>query len=171
MGNIKNFEQFNKLNEELLPSTYLSAADKLKGKGHKKRAEELEKFGKDKSKSKLDGVKPITVTIDGVEWSAEPGYFKVDVTKNHGKEHGQILIEWNLISEDGIEEYQCLEFAYDSKENVVLDSEFMGLLVDNRKDANTIVKLIKNVIDAKVDEYPELELVLPFIKANDLYRQ
>lgn len=65
MKNIKNFDKF--INEELHPDTYISAAEKLKKKGHRERSEELIDWS-NKPKGEVESIElnigDLTFTLD-----------------------------------------------------------------------------------------------------------
>jgi hypothetical protein len=63
MKNIKKFETY--INEELDAETYLSAADKLKQKGHRNRAEKLRKYAHNMTKK----TEPIVVELYGKKFN------------------------------------------------------------------------------------------------------
>lgn len=186
MKNIKiTFESF--LNEELSPETYLSAAGKLQDKGHKNRAKDLRDYSTsivNKKSADLDSevsrLQPITITTSGEEFQVKPEYFSFSVFNGEGNikndTFGSIQIDWETPTEllkEG-EDYigQHIFFAYDTENNEILDGPLIdGLVIDNRQSANKIVKLLKDIINIKVSDHPQLELVLPYLKANDFYQQ
>jgi len=170
MKNIKiTFESF--INEELSPSTYLSAADKLKDKGHNKRAEELRNFSNKNLDDELSKIKPINIIVDDINIEIKPEYFTFDISLNK-TEHGSIDINWEIPDLDEDDTYigQNIYFAYDSENNKIIDGPNIdGLLIDNRQSANKIFKMIKDIINIKVAIQPELELILTKLTVNDLY--
>lgn len=174
MKNIKTtFDSF--LNEELSPKTYLNAGNKLANKGHKNRSKNLIDYGKSLIDSSLSRLQPITITSGGEEVEVKPEYFTFHVFNkiDEESEHGSIVIDWELpielLEED---DYlgQNIFFSVDFNTNEVLDGPNIdGLLIDNRQSANKIIRLLKDIINIKVEEQPELELILPHLKVNDFY--
>jgi hypothetical protein len=67
---MKYLKRWNILSEELKPSTYLSAADKLSKIGHKKRPEELKKWARKRSE------------IESISTAKELGQYKVRFLNN-----------------------------------------------------------------------------------------
>jgi len=80
MKNLKKYESF--VNEELSPETYLSAADKLKKKGHKNRADKLTGYVNELSK-KID---PIELDMYGEKYNIGPDNIFVNSDGTKGKD-------------------------------------------------------------------------------------
>lgn len=177
MKNIKTtFDSF--LNEELSPKTYINAANKLHSIGHNNRSQNLKEYGKGIIDSELSRIEPITITSGDEEFEVKPEYFKFEVFNkiDDESEHGSIVIDWEIPSElleNGENDYvgQNIFFPVDFDTNEVLDGPNIdGLLLDNRKSASKMVKILKDIINIKVAEQPELELVLPYLKVNSFYQ-
>lgn len=172
MKNIKTtFDSF--INEELSPKTYLNAADKLDRIGHKKRANELTKHSNNIINSNLSKLQPITITSVDEEFEVKPEYFNFEVIEQIDNENtgGSIHINWKIPGGEDDFIGQEIYFAVDFDVNQILDGPIIdGLLLDNRQSANKLVKLIKDIINIKVSEYPSLELVLPYLKVNNFYK-
>ena len=187
MKNIKTtFDSF--LNEELSPQTYMDTADKLHNMGHRNRAEKLREHGKNviqkeeetatnNINNELSKINPVIITCGDEEFEIKPEYFTFTVFNkiDDESEHGSIVIDWELPKEKLLDEDdyvgQNIFFPVDFDINEVLDGPNIdGLLLDDRKNANKIVKMIKDIINIKVGEQPELELILPYLKVNDFYQ-
>lgn len=97
-NNIYYMKHIKKFNEELAPETYMSAADKLRAKGHGKRADELTKHAE--PKFELGEVKKefTLYTSDGTSYDVkwENGRFVVIDYSNRGVEIVDGLLYLNV---------------------------------------------------------------------------
>jgi hypothetical protein len=135
MKNIKNFDNF--INEELHPDTYMSAADKLKKKGHSKRAKELTSF-KD---SLSDRIQPIEVESYGQTFTLDKDNIKVtggdkreddiDIFIAFDKELDEYLTKgdfesvWNNMSDVDKTKFanEYKELTDDVEDNIIISDE------------------------------------------------
>ena len=86
MSRFKKFESF--VNEELNPKTYLSAAEKLKRKGHSKRADRLNRFAVDQPlKVAQRNIEPVTIEMYDNEYTIDARNIIVEDEK-----HGNFII-------------------------------------------------------------------------------
>ena len=181
MKNIKSFDLF--LNEELKPETYISAADKLTEKGHKKRADKLRDYVKELGKN----IEPITVELYGKTftmgadnltfWESprDPNYKMIEIWFD--------LSTKLLDNEDEPEDYEgpmlsCMNFWKDreirmrdksTKKIPSWSMDIDGVSIPNRKVAVKVLRLVKDF--AKTLENREIAKEIEKLTANDLYEE
>jgi hypothetical protein len=140
---IKKFESF--INEELDPSTYQSAAKKLKEKGHPSRSEKLLKHQKDQVKN----VKPVTFQMYGKEYDVDYNNVNIDgdgsiITINFNN----VIIDYNNMTDAEIEDAEMdsviwiCEF-YFKKGTTELIPDISGINIPDRKNALKLLKFLK----------------------------
>ena len=161
MKNIKSFYLFN---EELSPETYLSAADKLREKGHRKRADKLKEYVKELSKN----IEPITVELygktcvmgadniimdDNDNWCIIEVWF--DLSTN---------IEFDEAEPDNYDPW-VMYLNYDKK-NDVIDRD--GMVID-RKVAVKLLRLLRDFARTLTDK--KVANAIMRLTVNDLYEE
>lgn len=183
MKNIKTFDSYVKLYEELDPSTYASAANKLKKLGHTERGEELGKYA------------DLKAWEDNITKYGKYGTIEVDLV-NYDNEKSEIIgkIEcYPLISFDGIaddcgimigliptneKELEKISAHLEDDEELncgcgifwflVLGEDFYGpygslknspLVLSNRASATKLRKLIIDIFKDEIPDYPHFNIV------------
>jgi len=151
MGNNikKTFDSF--INEELNKDTYLSAADKLKQLGHGKRAEDMKTYVKDKDEK-------ATITFNDVEFEMNESDIQID------DKYDTLNITLTDITKPKNKRLISIDFHTEIVNVVGIDG------IKDRKDANTLYKFIKVVIEKNVDKHPKVEELLTKLKVNNLYK-
>jgi hypothetical protein len=163
---MRNLKSFKKFNEELEPSTYLSAADKLHKKGFSKRAEKLREFGEDKLKITIEmGDETVTLTSDNIVL-VDPREILIVTDANLYKvldsEDGEDLRPYfdkhkdmfNRVYDKNVTEFENLsqselesfrEFLELEIQGFisVSEGEYSGLILNSRKDARKLWGFIK----------------------------
>lgn len=149
MSKIKNFESF--VNEELSPEVYKDAADKLRKKGHKSRAEKLDLHAKEQ-------VKPITLEMYGEVFNLDHRNF-VDVYYKPTNKGFVINLDlskpspnWDddSISEEENEERDMnqvltiVDFYPDKNDKSKLKGEVSGIVIPDRVNARKFLNYIKD---------------------------
>jgi hypothetical protein len=149
MNNIKNWNSF--INEELNKETYLSAAEKLKEKGHIERSNKMIKhaINKDNDKSEFKHT------------------YLLDVDDNEGDVYNDISINYD----DGKNTVE-LEL---NKVGKILD---VNSNITNRKDAKMVfdkfIKEIKEVLEKIEHDNDQMlcyQHLLETLTVNDLYKK
>lgn len=136
MNNIKKFDDF--LNEELNPSTYASAAEKLRKKGHKGRADELDRFAKSK-------IEPAEITLGDKKFIILPENIQLY------KDADDFISVWVMIERYLIEEGDPTDEDDYDEDGIAIDitkkennwkTEVSGIILQDRKSAISIWKLV-----------------------------
>lgn len=124
MGHIKSYQEFNEMNY----STYKSAADKLREKGHAKRADELDTHAENnKAKSQItDENGDIRVVLNIVKSKDTGDIQKYTVTCENRKHNFEIINELG----------ETLFLV-----NINTSSDTKVFKLETRKDVNTLKKL------------------------------
>jgi len=214
----KTFESF--VNEELNPSTYLSAADKLKKKGHSNRAKELT----DHVDNLTMQIEPVEIDINGEQYTIGPEniyvnsdgvegdgavdfyvYLDKDIANAlKGREEGdwsadfrylwdskfspeqkeKFIEEYNMpksmfrksyddLSDDeqnGFTEYaemnDHLEMMHFQSYDPDGDLDRDGLIIPDRRNANKVLRLLKQFGETKGGKLNDL---IQKLSVNDLY--
>lgn len=150
MGNFKKtFESF--INEELSKDTYLSASDKLKKLGHGKRAAELDTYAKSKDEK-------AKISINDTEFEITESGIRVDDKYD--------TLDITLVDIDNPKNKRLISINYHSDKVDVVGVDGLS----GRKDANTLFKFIKSIVEKNVDKHPKLEDLLTKLKVNNLYK-
>ena len=159
---LKRFNEFNGINEELHPDTYMSAAEKLKKKGHSKRAKELTSF-KD---SLSDSVQSITIDAFGKSYTLGKDNIRVEGGKKREDNvdifvvfdpkldkylsEGNMEGLWNSMSDSEktsfINDYK--EFKNDIDEETISDEEKETLF---NSDYSSLTQNLKGFFDEYSD--------------------
>lgn len=178
---MRNLKSFKKFNEELDPSTYLSAADKLDRMGFSKRAKGLKEFGVDKRNKMID---PITIEAgdqtynitheniihidqDEVLIVTDYNLHKALESSNSedlipyfdkykdlfNKTNKKVFSKFDNLSPDDLEAFkEFLEFEIQGF-ITVSDGEYSGLVLNSRRDASKLWKFIKQAGKGRDYEY------------------
>lgn len=178
MTRIKKFESF--INEELNPNTYKSAAEKLLKKGHKSRAERIEKH----SKEQVKNVKPITLEMYGEEFTLDHNNI-IDI--QYTDDNKGFIIDYDLsrpnsdyedpnISDEENEQrehnkvFTVVEFLSDknSRDWTKYIPDITGLIIPDRKNARKVLLFIQEYFNYYGGPLKDLVNTLT---VNDLYEE
>lgn len=157
MKNIKKYEKF--LNEELNSSTYLSAADKLKKKGHNNRSKNLSDHVYNSIHKPINEI----VVVNNVEY--------VITDDNIITRKGRVIISFD----EKKEIYITVECGYDDGDEdwgeFVWDIDIYGIDKIDRKNAFKIFKIFKqHLLELSITDDPMFSKVLDKITVNDFYK-
>lgn len=176
MSKIKNFESF--INEELKPETYKSAADKLKEKGHKSRAERIEKH----SKEQIKNVKPVTLEMYGEEYHLDSRSI-FDIDENFDKKGSLMFcvdfkgsgLDYENKTDEEIEDMEMesmvtyFNFYIDTKSPMTkYDVSIDGATIPDRRNALKLLKFIKEYFSYYGGP---IEQEVNKLTVNDLYEE
>lgn len=176
MTRIKKFESF--INEELNPNTYKSAAEKLLKKGHKSRAERIEKH----SKEQVKNVKPVTLEINGEKYNLDSRSI-FDINENFDNKGSMMFgldfkgssLDYENKTDEEIEDMEMesmvtyFNFYIDTKSLMIkYIISIDGVMIPDRRNALKVLKFIKEYFSYYGGP---IEKEVNKLTVNDLYKE
>jgi hypothetical protein len=152
------------VNEELSPETYLSAADKLREKGHRKRSDKLREYVKELSKN----IEPITIELYGKTLTMGADNIIMDDNDKWCIIEIWFDLSTNVEFDDTEpEDYDpwVMYLNYDKKGDFI-DRDGM---VTDRKTSVKLLKLLKNYAKTLTDK--KVADAIMKLTVNDLYEE
>jgi hypothetical protein len=165
-------KHLKKFNEELQPSTYISAGKGLKSKGHETRGQKLIDYGK--SKTVLSD--EYTFNVDGeklvAKWDPMENMFITD-------KGGKIFLlgvdlKYNSMEKDPLEKgtpptEMLLYLHSDQAHKIFSKQPLKSAYVDTREEAVELLKFLKSVKKFRTGSKHVRAEIVPSV--NDLYRE
>lgn len=171
MKNIKSFDLFQ--NEELDPNTYLSAADKLKNKGHISRANKLVAHSKDVIDKSLSEIKPLEIEMYGETFILWPQSIVIDGNEESGCMNIEIpftQVSSSKLPRNTEDNENSLYFSfYKDEDGEYEEISVDGLALPNRIAAVKVLKVVKEFCKKSGNE--KLNKELAKVSVNDIYEE